>query len=226
MAYNDRATALQGWLLLGRAYFQIGEWDLAASAYEHAVALSSAPAVAHLAAARAWVAVGVLDKAMHHCRQATERDPSSGEAWLLSAQIQLRNLRLLPPDERDTRSLDEALERAEASHSSSWQLSIAKAEASLLQARPTDESLEVLRLAEARFPDALEMWQNLVPLYEQMGARQDADRAVDRCRQLDNDSASICVLRAKLLSDRKQWAEARRLLRDAQAKALALAAAS
>jgi tetratricopeptide (TPR) repeat protein len=212
-------TELQGWLMMGRAHSELGEWDLAAAAFEQAARLPSAPAATNRAAAHAWAAAGSVEQAITQSQLATQREPTSLDAWLLAAQLQLQVLHPLTAEQRDWRKFDEALSRAKSLNHEAWQIAILGTVATLLRQQPLDSSLEQLRAAEVQFADSPELWQNLVRIYEQMGKSADADRALLNWQRLDQGSVSHCIVQAKLLADRRQWSQARQLLREAQSRA-------
>ena len=108
---EETAQSVAAWQLLGDAYAGLAQWDQAALAHEHAVALQPTLASHHLRAAAAWLSAGRLDAAEQHYRLVLSLQPSA-EAELGLAQLLLDQQLRLPKKERDWDSFNRALEGA------------------------------------------------------------------------------------------------------------------
>ncbi len=221
---EETAQSVAAWQLLGDAYAGLAQWDQAALAHEHAVALQPTLASHHLRAAAAWLSAGRLDAAEQHYRLALSLQPSA-EAELGLAQLLLDQQLRLPKKERDWDSFNRALEGAkkagEATPSAGgWRVKLLEADyLATIADKPgdTDEStrkaLAICRKTEREYAaKAIELLPPLAETYERLGQPADADRLVEQLRTTRGQEAAACLLKAQLCVSRKQPEEARKVL--------------
>lgn len=212
---------LQAWLLLGAQYAGLAHWDLAAAAYERAAAQPPRSAAVHVAAAQAWAAAGQFDKALTWADRALtiENAPST---QLLVAQLQLQQLLRTPAADRNRETFERILAQTQMNSDQldqPWRLALLQADALRVRHREsgdaeaaTRDALAALRSAEQKYPDEAEFQWQLALAYENLGCPTDADRARASFDRLTSDAASRAALQAELLTQRRQFDQARELL--------------
>ena len=218
------ARSLQAWQWLGIAYSAIEQWDQAALAYEQAAALVPRMVAPRLQAAAAWAMAGRPDAAATCYEQVLAHDAVPG-TWLALARVRLQREVLAPRAARNWDSFNKALAEAKKSPAEKpladpWRLKLLEADYLVARsegqgeqpAQAIREALELCRAAEREYPDATGLWQALVTAYERLGQPADADRILKRLEGVKEQAGAICLLRARLQADRKQYEEARTTL--------------
>lgn len=102
------------WSLRGRANYQSKQWDLAADALQHAVALAPGDGTAHHWLGSALLELGKLDEAVTHLRHAVRYLPQSVDSWLALATALVKLEQLNAATEPMERAI--ALEPSQAVH--------------------------------------------------------------------------------------------------------------
>ena len=220
----------QAWRLLSGAYGELSQWDLAAQAHEEAAKLEpedgppEARARSLLAAADAWVLAGSPQRAAALYEQALGL-ADTAEARLGLAVARYRCLIALPPEQRNWEPFDKALKEARTrsdSLSEPWRVALAEAEAVVVKAgeggqqeqeQALHDAADLLRLAETKHPASEPLLEALVLAYQGLALPADADRAMESLQQLCGPSARALILRSNLHLIRRQYSEAREVLR-------------
>lgn len=211
------------WALLGSQYAALGLWDQAAAAFDQATSLQPNPQT-RLAAANAWANVGRLDTALRAYRQALEAD-ANAETCLSFAEAQLRSQAAEPRENRNWTEFQQALQRAKArwkeeGRDDGWRIALVEAEYQRVRAiergvvERQQEAREVLAAAEAEYPESPELAQRAALFYERLGFSAEADRALQKHEKLAGQTVSLHLLRARLLTLRNQFDQARKVLHD------------
>lgn len=208
------------WLLLGTAYAETKQWDLAAPAFERAAQMTPTASTL-LATAKSWAAAGQITPALRHCEALLKLDSAPQEAWLLWSQLLLEQELRTSKKHRNWQPLRESLAKAESVLPNSWELQLVKADFTLAQANepPVGQALEILQAAEFGSPQSPEMYEKLVIAYERLGRPDEADRALERWEARDGKSLASCLRRAEMLFGRREFAAVRIVLSDALATA-------
>jgi len=216
---------LQAWIHLGEVYGALSQWDQAADAYEQAAALQPKMVQPRLRAAAAWAAAGRPDMAIRHYERAiTLYDSPEIQLALASARFEQEVRR--PKAERSWDAFLEAKKKAEAREAKEplrdpWRLKLLEADYAVSRAEEQGQPAEGLanarklyQAAESEFPDSAGLLQTLVLAYERLGLPEDADRTLEKLEKLGDQSRVACLLRARLHAGRKEYDQARQVLRD------------
>lgn len=225
------------WILLGGTYAASGQWDQAASAYEQAESLEPQlnppfrSAQPYSLAASAWMSADRPEMAASHYERAAAID-GRAESWLLLATARFHTQARLPKAQRNWDATDQAMARAKAQDPKAtphladpWRLRLLEADYLALRSKERGkqeqglrEAAELLRAAEKSTPDSASLMASLVPLYERLGCRADADRTLARHGTLAGQTSVAYLLRARVYSGRKQYDEARKAIREGLSK--------
>ncbi|MHB9047235.1 MAG: tetratricopeptide repeat protein [Pirellulales bacterium] len=203
---------VQTLLYLGQCHAVQKHWDLAAAAYEQAAALQPDSPMPRLAAAEAWTSAGRPDVAVPQYQKALAMKDAPPAAWVSLARAQLQDQLSLPKADRKFDKFQATLIKAREGAPSSLPLQLLEAEFAASEDR-TDEAIRFLEAAEAASPKAEEPVRALVLAHEQWGQPADADKALARFEKLSGNTAQSVILRAELLSRRKQDDQAQKLIR-------------
>lgn len=210
----------QACILLGNAYAALGEWDLAAAAFEQAAVDGTGAAQARLLAANAWIAGNRPDMAIRCCEKALAAE-SRGELWLALARARFQVEMKALAGERKWELFDKALAAAKAAKDSpatAWQAGLL--ELDYLSARSQEKNGEAqkaemtkvladLETAAAGEPQKL---LALIPACEKAGLADAADRNLALLEAVAPRSAETIVLKARILTLRGRLDEARKVL--------------
>lgn len=218
---SGKATAHQALMSLGKTYRQLGRLNDTADAYDRAASLDPSSQTACLEAAKAWQALGDLDRAVRHCEAAIQHDSASGTAHLQLAQILLEKELTLPEWERDWTQFKAAFDNAREALADSWQLRMLDVDYSLRRSE-SDLSLTLGKLfaIERDFADNVELWRRLPLAYESIGQTEHANRALSRLEELTSSSPLTKILTVDILLARGQLEKARRVLETISAQRL------
>jgi tetratricopeptide (TPR) repeat protein len=219
----EARQSLEAWQWLGIAYGAINQWDQSATAYEQAAAMEPKIARLRAQAAGAWAAAGRLDTAIACYKQSLAID-GAPETWLELARAEFQRQLRLSREERKWNSFDEALAQAKKADDrgplvDTWRLNLIEADSTLVRGedqgekdRAMRDALVLLRAAEKEHPDSTDLLQALVPAYERLEQPADADRILDNLAKTKDQAGVACLLKARLLVDRKQYDAARKAL--------------
>ena len=89
---------------------------------------------------------------------------------------------------------------------------VARGQGGQQSAQTFRDALDLCRAAEREHPDATALSQALVAAYERLEQPADADRILKRLEGIKGQAGIACLLRARLLADRKQYEQARKAL--------------
>ena len=229
---------LQAEMLLGRIYASMSELDLSVAAFERAATLKPDTAIPRLAAAGVSARFKPETAIRHYeialaMGDSTSVAGSSGqaitgvqwaEAWFALARARFQRQKKLPEDDRNWKKYLEAIEASvsgsgEAALPNAWRADLVQADyLALLGEQKGDRqqgllaAVQQLRRAAENHPDSESFLLALVLGYEQFGASEDADRAVEKLEDLTGKSATTYLLRSRLHSLRKEPDKAREIL--------------
>jgi tetratricopeptide (TPR) repeat protein len=241
VATNDNISLVsskdvfRAWMLLGKCYEVLGQWDQAAAAFDEASTLDSQSMLdsqsiqAHKATAEAWSTLGRTDLALRHYEQAlaAKNDP---ETKLLIAQTRYKIELLRPKNERDFAAFEKALTAAReslanVSSQNALRLNLLEIDYALLRAEEKGNSaaanqvaLEKLREAEKVNAISSSQMPGLVFAYERLGSNADVTRLLEQIGKTNDQYAATCLTRARLATMRKNYDEARQVLQDGLSK--------
>jgi len=236
-AKAEAAQAFQAWRMLGGIHTVFAERDRAASAFEEAANLQPGMIQARLDAADAWSNAGRPDLAIVHYERAltVARDTKVDDTEIRFRLARARFLgqARLPEAQRAWGSFETALEELKkperaARLPEAWRLAILEAQylvATSKEDRADDEALatsdpklqqakQLLDQAQKDFSDSTALLQSLVSFYELIGYPKDADRALAEYEKHLEKPGAACLLRSMLLTRRRQYEEARKVLQD------------
>jgi len=219
----EASQAYQAAVLLAEVYASYGAWDAAAGMYERAAAILPDNLQTVVMAAAAWANAAALDRAAALFERAAQARPSA-EIWAALAGVYLQRLARLPKAQRDWTQFERALAAANKAPQTGnqkelWRIPLITAEAAMLRgaesgnlAEARRSAAQVLRDAEKQYPPSGEFLAALVPLYQQLGCPEDADRAVAALESVSGETDRATLVKARLLVARRQFDEARKLL--------------
>ena len=227
---GDVAENLQAWRLVAACCEKLEEWDRAALAYEEAMALAPSDARFRLSAAMAWMAAERPDMARPHLTQLAAK-LDTPDLWLQLAVVEYYCQMRILESARDWSAFDAAVKEAarprpKQSLTDPWRLKLLEAGrvAATIAKTPHPEQASqtlsiIYRSAEKESPDNPAILKTLVLGYERAEAPADADRVLADLDRLRPNDPETPLLHAKLLSARKDYAAARKLLLDRLAQA-------
>ncbi len=229
----------QAWILLGRSYAKLGQWDQAAIAFDEAAALNPNAPEPLLEAAASWMSAGRPDAAEQRYRQALVLDPSA-QARLALANVLLQKELLKPAAARNwdafnketaeaRKSIDGKSVKAEANQpaegkaaeTGAWRLKLLEVDYNLARSQEPalhDQSiraaLKLCREVEKQDADSPAVLPLLAVAYERLDQPADTDRVLKRLETIKGQEAPACLLKARICAARKQYEQARKLLND------------
>ena len=218
--------SLQAWMLLGRSYAMLGQWDQAATAFDQAASLISSSPEPLLAAASAWASAGRPDAAEQRYRQALALQPSAKIRLALVGVLLQKELRL-PVAARKWTAFDKALAEAKKpsdekpAEADAGRLklieidyTLARSQEPALHDQSIRDALKLCREVEKEYPDSPYLLPLLAVDYERLDQSADTDRVLKRLETIKGQEGLACLLKARLCAARKQYAQARKLLTD------------
>ena len=213
----ESTPGYQAWMLLGQCHLRLQAWEEAAQSFQRALEVVPNSVAARVWAAEAWAMVGREEDALWLCRQAIARPGAPEAVWLLAAQLEFRLQARRPPHLRDWQPLESLLDQAATALPENWQLTLVRANVLLLRdgLPGTGRVVQLLLAEEARHPQTIALWGNLVFLYERMGMRSEADRALARLAELQPGAPQTVAWQATVLALRGQLDDARKSLQAA-----------
>jgi|GEM_PF-4736851 len=213
----ERSVRQQALRLLAETYAQLHQWDAAAAACDQASAERPDSAEALQAAGRAWARAGDLERAVQRCQQVLALPDAPAEARLELAQLQLELQLRRPPNQRTWGAAERALEKCDPQRPAT---ALVRARLTLARggAAAGEQAVDILQAAEASQPEDADFCRSAVVLYDQLGRRQDADRALDRFARLAHP-VEAAVVRADVLARRGDAQGAERQLQLARGQA-------
>ena len=204
---------------LGQCHARLAEWDQAAAACQKAADLQLEDAAARLTAAAAWALAGRLDESARQYEQALAIGEGAAAAWISYAQVTFR--RQLIASEPNWPEFERIVAEAQARLGDESSKPADRATLALLNAeyqiqrRDSDAALAILRQIEPEALAEAELAGALIFDYERLGRRDDADRALAAFAKRADAGPKAMFLKIDLLSGRRQFEEAERLLTDA-----------
>ncbi len=195
---------------LAACYSARREPDRAAQVYASAIDLEPNNPTHYLAAGEAWEAAGQLDAAIRAYQQGLVYDEAPAAGWVLLARALLTRERELPESQRNWDAFEQALEQAHQRGVKSTLLRLIEADHLAAQGKFT-EALNGLESAQSG-ADAERLWQSLVMGYEKWGQPEQADRAIEDYEAKFGKSIGTALLRAAVLTHRRQHDQALELL--------------
>ncbi len=227
---SESTETYRAYMLVGSCCKALGQWDEAAIAYENAAAVRKQESTTCVLAASAWETAGAIDNAIALYRRALVLG-ASPITNLHLARTLLEKQRTVPQAARDWTEFDSVLQNVQSLKTTqefpeSWKIDLLAADYRLIRAAEQNErdqgvnqALEIVRAAERQHENSAPLMERLVGLYEELGCGADAERALQRFEDLTPDKTETCVLRSRLLVQRKQFDAARQLLESRSATA-------
>ena len=218
--------------LMGRAYANMKRFYNAALAYEEVLQYLPGSTQYAQAAMQMWQMAGQPERAAQlytglRGRLVDPASPASPTDWLFVAQAEMAQQLQRPADQRDWTAYQHAFDNAagQLGEPAQWQLQLLAARRTLAEAQTETQAqaqAEVARLlakAEQLAPDDVLLWGQLTFFYQQIGLPADADRALERYASLAASPVAHQLMKARLLGQRGQYAEAAQQLTDASKQA-------
>lgn len=208
-------------VLLGQAHSDLGQSREAARIFTEAAERRPGVVPVRLLAANAWEEAGDQDRAQLERRLAQQAD--GFETWLLAdVQRELQRQAARSTAERDWTEVDRLLSlgadaKAQGELDEPWRLALIRLSYQQLRDEQQMSGARILdRLAglEEEYADSPELFQQLVPLYTDMDAPEQADQALARLKELTGGEPATVVTEARLLTVRGQHQQALAMLRD------------
>lgn len=205
----------QALMKLGECYAHLEEWDLAAGVFQEAASLQPDSVQAALAAGDMWQRAGRFDLASEQYDKVLHQKAASPEDWAVWAYNKLRHELSLPAEERSLPECESVLSKAKEQAPDSVRLALLEAEFRALQERHEDALAICEKLRDAH-PESVDLWRFLTLAYQQWGYPAKALQAVESLKKLSTVSrGDQTLLEAELLSLRKEYGAAEKLLREA-----------
>jgi len=218
----DASNQAEVYNFLGSAYFQMGQWDRAATAFEQAVALQPTVAQYHRGAASAWYAAQRFNEAL---KQLQAIDPKSGSDWIQVGEVILDLQRRQRPEPGLWTQFDTAMIAARRMvdgdvllSDKPWVLDLIGMDAVLLRADPRVRSTlyqtsseRLLELCE-QYPKADDLWRRSVSRMRAWGQAEMAGKLMEQLRQRAPDSTEATLAQAEVLAQEGMADDARRVL--------------
>jgi tetratricopeptide (TPR) repeat protein len=203
----------QGYSLLGNCHAALGQWDLAASAFDQSARLQPTNAHPRLQHAQALEQSGRLDAAIVAYETALRLKDVPGITATSLARCRLRYQMNRPEAERNWAQFEKDLIVAQQGQADEIGLIFLQASFAADQGR-TNDALAILQKAESDLSDVVEIWPCLAIAYQQWERPRDSDRAWLRFRQLSGATAEEVLLRCDLLCRRKKYEEAQAYIKE------------
>jgi len=207
-------------MLLGQAQASLNRWDLAAAAFVDAAGTVEQHSPektreAKIKAGEAYRNGGRDDLAAKYLGQVIEGGQAPLGVWLVRVESLIRRQLRLPENERNWDDVQQQLVNPPLRLRNSWQVKLL--EADYVLARKGDEgvdaALSFLSRAEEQHPGDANLYQRLAAIYERLGKRAEADRALARLGKLDGeDSLRYALVQAEILALRGKHDEAEKIL--------------
>ncbi len=218
----DATNQAEVFSYLGSAYFQMGQWDRAATAFEQAVALQPTNSQYHRGAASAWYAAQRFNEAL---KQLQAIDPKAGSDWVQICEIVLDLQRRQRPDPALWNTFDTALTGARRMMDGDslladkpWVLDLISMDGVLLRADPRvrttlfETSSERLVELCSQFPKADDLWRRSVARMRNWGQVEMAGKLLEQLRERSPDSTEATLAQAEVLAQEGMADDARRVL--------------
>ena len=197
---QSRAIAVQCEKMRAVLWAVRDQWSKAAEHYENLAAMNQDAIGWMVTAADAWTRAGALDKAASWYRRAIKHEDATEQVFLAALQGEYRYQSQRSAPERDWSLFEQFLMQGRGRYTKSWRLLLLEANRRLVSGRPTGtgqpvtvEVEQLLSDAEAVAPDDINLWQQLVGIYNRLGKADDADRALIRLEQLVPEDQSLFV---------------------------------
>ena len=203
----------EGYQLLGNCYSAIGQWDLAASAFDQSARLQPTSARPRLQHAQALEQSGRLEEAIDAYEVALRLKDVPGITATSLARCRLNYQMTRPDSDRNWSQFEKDLIAAQQGQSDEIGLIFLQANFAANQGR-LEDALAILNKAENDHAENVDIWSGLAMGYEQWNKPHDADRAWLRFRQLRGATADDVVLRCELLCRRKKFDDARAYVKE------------
>ncbi|MBN2021547.1 MAG: tetratricopeptide repeat protein [Pirellulales bacterium] len=218
------------WRWLGACRAGLRRPREAAEAFEEALARDPASSGLRLAAANARRDAGDGPAALAHFERLLEAAPKDSafdgpDVWLSTAALQFQQQVSRPQGQRDWRPFLAALQRARQPRPdrplvTPWRLPLLEADYAYVRAieegrreQGVDAAVAILRKAEESYGEDPDLCRRLVGVYEQLGRKADADRALGQFEKVSKDALGVCQLRATLQLSRGEVDAARQTLK-------------
>ncbi len=218
----DAINQAEIWGFLASAYYQMGQWDRSASAFEQAVVLAPTVAQYRRGAAAAWSAAQRFNEGL---KQLQLIDSKSGTDWILIAESVLELQRRQRPDAGLWNVFDNCLFEASRlmnedpeSFDRPWVLDLLTIDAAVLRSDPNNlRSIRLLsseKLVELclKFPTSDELWYRAISRMRNWGNTESSAQLLDKLRGRAKDSTEAALGQAEFLLQDGQAVEARQVI--------------
>jgi len=211
----DAALREQQWTLLAQAHARLMRPDLAAEAAQEAVKANPKSTAARLFAAAACLRVGQTEAAIQHYTALMVGENPPREAVVALASLYLHRESALPEGARDWRAVEGHIEHAKTLLGQDPALQLIEAQVAFARGNSDAGAAILDTLATSPSADAKSL-VSVALLYEALGKASDADRAVERLATVQDDDSQSVLLRAELLTRRREYDQAREILEQIQ----------
>ena len=185
LVMSNRAKQIDVWI--GKCYGQLGNRDQQLKAYRRALSADPTFIPAKAAMTDAFLAAGQVNEALDEFRQlAVGGSVAPASAALYARMLLLKNMRL-PPQNRDWKAVEDALNAAEKALPDSPQIPILRAEALLAQDR-ADDAEKLLREARDKDTKQPTFWRALTSLADRRGDWEQAEKLLREADELFGDT--------------------------------------
>lgn len=215
---QSAANRSRTYMRLGSCYAELRRWDQAGDAYKEAVRLQPKRIEPRLAMAEAYQSSGRIDDAIREFRQATAMPDATPDAWTGLIIAQIRQQLTTSDSTRNWEQVEQSLTAARQAFPAEDKLN--KLSEQLDDIRTgAHKTLEVLAQAQAAEPTSRVLAERLIFAYDSGKQPEKADEVVSRFATSSQDKIDILVLKAGLLAQRNEFADAEKLLAEAVSEA-------
>lgn len=218
----DAINQAEIWGFLASAYYQMGQWDRSASAFEQAVVLAPTVAQFRRGAASAWFAAQRFNESL---KQLQFIEFKSGADWILIAETVLEMQRRQRPDAGLWNVLDNCLFEAgrmlkekPESFDRPWLLDLLSIDAAVLRSEPDSLRSTYLLSSEKlvelckQFPKSDDLWYRAISRMRKWGETKNSGELLAELRGRAQDSVESALGQAEFLIQDGKADEARQVI--------------
>jgi tetratricopeptide (TPR) repeat protein len=205
--------ARQADVLLAQGAMRLADPDKAISHYTRATGSTPLDPNSRTQLAATLLSAGRVEEAAVECRKLVSLPDAPPGSWLLLAHALYRRNLALPPQKREWREVDQALNKAAENPQTKDAPHLYLLRADILisqgQIQPGKALLEQLR---DKHPKMVEVWRQLIEVAERPDVRENSQDILEQAQKAMGDTVDMRLLRARYWSRRRGEAAQKQIL--------------